>query len=75
MTPQTQKQTPSPRALRFNREARALAEAEALGVNLRDPFGMGWAEGPQTAEELATAEAEAEELDSLIYGRAWAGLL
>ena len=67
MTPATQR--PTPRALRFNREARALAEAEALGVNLRDPFGLGWANGPQTPE------AEAEELDSLIYGRAWAGLL
>lgn len=71
MTPATPKQAPSPRALRFNREARALAEAEALGVNLRDPFGFGWAEGPQNPE----AEAEAEALDSLIYGRAWAGLL
>lgn len=65
MTPATPKQAPDPRALRFNREARALAEAEALGVNLRDPFGLGWASGPMTPEEL----------DSLIYGRAWAGLL
>lgn len=69
MTPQTQRDPR--RAHRFNRAARVLAEAESLGVNLRDPFGMGWAEGPQTPE----AEAEAEALDSLIYGRAWAGLI
>ena len=54
MTPATQKPTPSPRALRFNREARALAEAESLGVNLRDPFGMGWAESPIGPRGLTT---------------------
>lgn len=32
---------PAKRAARFNRKARALAEAEALGIDLRDPFGPG----------------------------------
>jgi hypothetical protein len=50
------------RAARFNRRARALAEAEALGIDLRDPFA-----------ELAP-EAESE-VDSLIYGRAVAAFL
>lgn len=27
------------RTARLNRQARALAEAEALGIDLRDPFG------------------------------------
>ena len=60
------------RAYRLNRAARALAEAESLGVNLRDPFGLGPAEGLGMTPE---AEAEAEELDSLIYGRAFALIL
>ena len=33
---------PPKRAARFNRKARALAEAESLGIDLRDPFGPVW---------------------------------
>lgn len=58
------------RAYRLNRAARALAEAEALGIDLANPFGLGWTEGLGM-----TPEAEAEELDSLIYGRAFALIL
>ena len=54
--------TQAARAYRLNRPARALAEAEALGIDLRDPFGA------------LSPEAE-DSLDRLIYGRAWEGLI
>lgn len=50
------------RAARFNRRARALAEAEALGIDLRDPFAE-------------MTDRAAPELDSLIYGRDFAAFL
>lgn len=50
------------RAARFNRRARALMDAEALGIDLRDPFA-----------ELNDDSAVG--VDSLIYGRPWQALI
>ena len=57
--------TPEPAARRMtrtNRRARALREAEALGIDLRDPFA-----------ELT--DDSAVDVDSLIYGRPWQALI
>lgn len=64
MTRPTPEPTPKParRVVRLNRRARALAEVEALGIDLRDPFA-------------SLTDPAAPELDSLIYGRDFAAFL